>query len=153
MIITDSNYLKEVYNKLPKKTNLTTFSILFSAYKGDIKYFINSVKVLEDISKINNILIVEACTHPPQEEDIGTVKIPKLLKRKYNKEFNFSFLRGDDFNNFEKYDLIIHCGACMFNKQHTLSRVKKASTKSIPMTTYGILLAYLNDLLNYISFP
>lgn len=147
LVITDSQYFKEVYDILDKDIKLTSFSVLFSAFKGDIKYYIESVKKLEQGAR--KILIAEACSHPPMQEDIGTVKIPKLLREKY-KDIEIEFTRGEDFENIEKYDLIIQCGACMFNRKYVMERVKKAKEKNIPMTNYGIVLAYLNGILDKI---
>lgn len=148
LIITDSSVFKEVYDKKPENTKLTSFSVLFSKFKGDIDYFIESVKRLD--KKIDRILIVEACTHPPIDEDIGRVKIPNLIK-KLHPEVKFYFQRGDDFENIEKFDMIISCGSCMFNRTHVLSRVKAAKEKNIPMTNYGITIAYLKKILDKIS--
>lgn len=147
LVITDSQYFKEVYEILDKDIKLTSFSVLFSAFKGDINYYIDSVKNLKNGAKI---LIAEACSHPPMEEDIGRVKIPKLLKSKY-KDIKIDFKRGDDFEDLEKYDLIIQCGACMFNKKYVKERIKKAKDKNIPMTNYGIVIAYLNGILEKIT--
>ena len=148
LVITDSQYFKEVYNILDKDIKLTSFSVLFSAFKADINYYIESVKKLDHGAK--NILIAEACSHPPISEDIGTVKIPKLLKKRY-KDIEIDFQRGEDFENIEKYDLIIQCGACMFNKKYVMERIKQAKEKNIPMTNYGIVIAYLNGILDKIS--
>ena len=148
LVITDSQYFKEVYNILDKDIKLTSFSVLFSAFKADINYYIESVKKLDQGAK--KILIAEACSHPPISEDIGTVKIPKLLKKKYE-DIEIDFQRGEDFENIEKYDLIIQCGACMFNKKYVMERIKQAKEKNIPMTNYGIVIAYLNGILDKIS--
>ena len=148
LVITDSQYFKEVYNILDKDIRLTSFSVLFSAFKADINYYIESVKKLDQGAK--KILIAEACSHPPISEDIGTVKIPKLLKKRY-KDIEIYFQRGEDFENIEKYDLIIQCGACMFNKKYVMERIKQAKEKNIPMTNYGIVIAYLNGILDKIS--
>lgn len=147
LVITDSQYFKEVYDILDKDIKLTSFSVLFSAFKGDIKYYVESVKKLEQGAR--KILIAEACSHPPMQEDIGAVKIPKLLREKY-KDIEIEFTRGEDFENIEKYDLIIQCGSCMFNRKYVMERVKKAKEKNIPMTNYGIVLAYLNGILDKI---
>lgn len=144
LVITDSQYFKEVYNILDKDIKLTSFSVLFSAFKADIDYYIESVKKLDEGAR--KILIAEACSHPPISEDIGRVKIPKLLKKNYDK-IEIEFARGDDFENIEKYDLIIQCGACMFNEKYVKERIKLAKEKNIPMTNYGIVLAYLNGIL------
>lgn len=148
LVITDSQYFKEVYKILDKDIKLTSFSVLFSAFKADIDYYIESVKKLDEGAR--KILIAEACSHPPISEDIGRVKIPKLLKKNYDK-IEIEFARGDDFENIEKYDLIIQCGACMFNKKYVMERIKQAKEKNIPMTNYGIVIAYLNGILDKIS--
>lgn len=147
LVITDSQYFKEVYNILDKDIKLTSFSVLFSAFKGDIDYYIESVKKLDEGAR--KILIAEACSHPPISEDIGRVKIPKLLKKNYD-NIEIEFARGDDFENIEKYDLIIQCGACMFNEKYVKERIKLAKEKNIPMTNYGIVIAYLNGILEKI---
>lgn len=147
LVITDSQYFKEVYNILDKDIKLTSFSVLFSAFKADINYYIESVKKLDQGAK--NILIAEACSHPPIKEDIGTVKIPNLLRKRY-KDINIDFSRGDNFENIEKYDLIIQCGACMFNKKYVEERIKKAKKIGVAMTNYGIVIAYLNGILDKI---
>ena len=147
LVITDSQYFKEVYNILDKDIKLTSFSVLFSAFKGDIDYYIESVKKLDEGAR--KILIAEACSHPPITEDIGRVKIPKLLKKNYD-DIEIEFARGDDFENIEKYDLIIQCGACMFNEKYVKERIKLAKEKNIPMTNYGIVIAYLNGILEKI---
>ena len=147
LVITDSQYFKEVYNILDKDIKLTSFSVLFSAFKADINYYIESVKKLDEGAR--KILIAEACSHPPITEDIGRVKIPKLLKKNYD-NIEIEFARGDNFENIEKYDLIIQCGACMFNEKYVKERIKLAKEKNIPMTNYGIVLAYLNGILEKI---
>lgn len=150
LIITDSQAFKEVYEKKPSDVKLTSFSVLFSAFKGDLEYFVESAQVLE--GNIKNILIAEACSHPPVDEDIGSVKIPKLIKRTHP-DINIDFARGNDPIAYEKYDLIIACGSCMFNRTHVLSRVAKAKEAGIPMTNYGIAIAKLNGILEKISLP
>lgn len=150
LIITDSQAFKEVYEKKPIDVKLTSFSVLFSAFKGDLEYFVESAQVLD--GNIKNILIAEACSHPPVDEDIGSVKIPKLIK-KTHPAINIDFARGNDPINYEKYDLIIACGSCMFNRTHVLSRVEKAKEAGTPMTNYGIAIAKLNGILEKISLP
>ncbi|WP_311491604.1 [FeFe] hydrogenase H-cluster maturation GTPase HydF [uncultured Anaerococcus sp.] len=150
LIITDSQAFKEVYEQKPSDVKLTSFSVLFSAFKGDLEYFVESAQVLD--GNIKNILIAEACTHPPVDEDIGSVKIPKLIK-KTHPAINIDFARGNDPIAYEKYDLIIACGSCMFNRTHVLSRVAKAKEAGTPMTNYGIAIAKLNGILEKISLP
>lgn len=151
LIITDSQCFSYVYENKPMSTPLTSFSVLFSKYKGDIEYFISSVKALENISENSSILIAEACTHPPISEDIGRVKIPQLLRKRYG-DIKIDFTCGDDFENISGYDLIIHCGSCMFNRKHVISRVNEAKYKNVPMTNYGIVIAYLNGILDKIIY-
>lgn len=150
LIITDSQAFKEVYEKKPKDVKLTSFSVLFSAFKGDLDYFVKSAEVLD--SDIKNILIAEACTHPPVDEDIGSVKIPRLIK-KTHPDVNIDFVRGNDPIDYEKYDLIISCGSCMFNRTHVLNRVAKAKEAGTPMTNYGIAIAKMNRILEKITLP
>lgn len=149
LIITDSKVFKEVYKLKPAASRLTSFSVLMSGFKGDVDYFKESVKVLDH--EVENILIAEVCTHPPIEEDIGTVKIPKILRKKYP-NINIDFARGEDFNNIEKYDLIIECGSCMFNRASVMNRVKECKEKNIPMTNYGMTIAYLQGILDKIDY-
>ena len=149
LIITDSKVFKEVYKLKPAASRLTSFSVLMSGFKGDVDYFKESVKVLDN--EVENILIAEVCTHPPIEEDIGTVKIPKMLRKKYP-NINIDFARGEEFNNIEKYDLIIECGSCMFNRASVMNRVKECKAKNIPMTNYGITIAYLKGILDKIYY-
>lgn len=149
VIITDSKVFKEVYKLKPQASKLTSFSVLMSGFKGDVEYFKESVKVLDQ--EVENILIAEVCTHPPIEEDIGTVKIPYMLRKKYP-NVNIDFARGEDFHNIEKYDLIIECGSCMFNRASVMNRVKQCKEKNIPMTNYGITIAYLQGILDKIDY-
>lgn len=150
LIITDSQAFKEVYEKKPSCAKLTSFSVLFSAFKGDLDYFVESAQVLD--GNIKNILIAEACTHPPIEEDIGSVKIPRLI-RKTHPDISIDFVRGNDPIDYQKYDLIISCGSCMFNRTHVLNRVAKAKEFGTPMTNYGIAIAKLNHILEKITLP
>lgn len=151
LIITDSQCFAYVHDHKPDEVPLTSFSVLFSKYKGDIEYFTQSVKVLADFPRHGKILIAEACTHPPLEEDIGRVKIPTLLRKKIRKDLEIDFIRGSDFFP-EDYDLVIHCGACMFNRRHLVNRVEHCRQKGIPMTNYGIVIAFLNGILEKIVY-
>ncbi|MCD1147958.1 [FeFe] hydrogenase H-cluster maturation GTPase HydF [Peptoniphilus sp. KCTC 25270] len=152
LVITDSQCFKEVYDILPKEVRLTSFSVLFSKLKGDVEYFMESAKILDSLSENSRILIAEACTHAPLEEDIGRVKIPKLLRKKYGENLSIDFTRGEDFFEMENYDLIIHCGACMFNRKAVLTRVQKAKDMGIPMTNYGITIAHLKGILDKVVY-
>lgn len=151
LVICDSRVFKKVYDIFGEITKVTSFSVLFSKMKGDIDYFIESAKKFDNFKGDEKILIAEACTHPPINEDIGTVKIPAMLKKRFGDGLQFTFTRADDFDDIEKYDMIIHCGACMFNKTLVFNRVMKAKDKNVPMTNYGITIAYLNGILDKIS--
>lgn len=152
LVICDSRVFKKVYDVFGNITKVTSFSVLFSKMKGDIDYFIDSAKKFDDFKGDEKILIAEACTHPPINEDIGTVKIPAMLKKRFGDGIEFTFTRADDFENIEDYDMIIHCGACMFNRAHVKSRVEEAKRKKVPMTNYGITIAYLNGILDKIYY-
>lgn len=152
LVICDSRVFKKVYDVFGETTKVTSFSVLFSKMKGDIDYFIESAKKFDSFKGDEKILIAEACTHPPLNEDIGTVKIPAMLKKRFGDGLEFTFTRADDFENIEDYDMIIHCGACMFNRAHVMSRVDEAKRKGIAMTNYGITIAYLNNILDKINY-
>lgn len=154
LVITDSQVFKEVYDKIPHEIPLTSFSVLFAAYKGDSSYFKESLKAFEKIDDTSKILIAEACTHPPIEEDIGRVKIPAMIKKKYGNKIRFDFVRGNDFpDDLTSYTLVIHCGACMFNRTHVINRVKKAKEQNVPMTNYGMVIAYMQNIIDKVVFP
>lgn len=152
LVICDSRVFKKVYEVFGNVCKVTSFSALFSKMKGDIDYFIESAKKFDSFKGDEKILIAEACTHPPLNEDIGTVKIPAMLKKRFGDGLKFTFARADDFDDIEDYDMIIHCGACMFNRAHVMSRVDEAKRKGIAMTNYGITIAYLNDILDKINY-
>ena len=153
LIITDSQIFGEVYNKKPKESRLTSFSVLFADFKGDIDYYRESVKAIENLTENSRVLIAEACTHAPLEEDIGRVKIPNRLKKKIGEGLTFDIVAGRDFpKDLSKYDLIIHCGGCMFNRKYVLSRIEAAKEQKIPMTNYGVVMAYLAGIIDKIDF-
>lgn len=152
LIICDSQVFKTVYEKKPKSSKLTSFSVLFAGYKGDINTFIEGAKKMQSISATSQVLIVEACTHVPLDEDIGRVKIPRLLRQRYG-QLSINIVNGTDFpSDLTKYDLIIHCGACMFNRKHVLSRIKEAKKQGVAITNYGIAIAYLQGILDKVSW-
>ena len=153
LIITDSQVFPLVYEKKPKESLLTSFSVLFAKYKGDIQYFIESAKAIDTLHSNSRVLIAEACTHAPLTEDIGRVKIPAMLKKRYGDGLQIEIVSGTDFpKDVKKYDLIIHCGACMFNKKYVQFRVEQAKKEGIPMTNYGIAIAYMKGILEHIIY-
>lgn len=151
LVICDSRVFKKVYDVFGNITKVTSFSVLFSKMKGDIDYFIESAKKFDNFKGDEKILIAEACTHPPLNEDIGTVKIPAMLRKRFGDGLKFTFTRADDFDDIEDFDMIIHCGGCMFNRAHLMSRVRQAKDKGIAMTNYGVTIAYLQNILDRIS--
>ena len=153
LIITDSQIFGDVYAKKPKESRLTSFSVLFADFKGDIDYYRESVKSIENLTESSRVLIAEACTHATLEEDIGRVKIPNRLRKKIGEGLTFDIVAGRDFpKDLSKYDLIIHCGACMFNRKYVLSRIESAKEQNVPMTNYGVVMAYLAGIIDKIDF-
>jgi len=154
LIITDSQVFKTVYEKKPKESMLTSFSVLLAGYKGDLRYFAQSARAIDKLTENSRVLIAEACTHAPLQEDIGREKIPSLLRRRIGQDLKIDIVSGADFPaNIKDYDLIIHCGSCMFNRKHVMSRVEKAKAANVPMTNYGVAIAYLSGILDKISLP
>lgn len=152
LIITDSQVFKTVYDKKPPESKLTSFSVLFAAYKGDLDYFVEGAKALDHLTDSSRILIAEACTHAPLEEDIGREKIPNMLRKRVGKGLSVDVVAGNDFpQDLTPYDLVIHCGGCMFNRKHVLSRVERARSQGVPMCNYGVTIAHLSGILDKIN--
>ncbi len=153
LIITDSQVFKTVYEKKPKESMLTSFSTLFAGYKGDLEYYIKSAKSVEMLTEKSKVLIAEACTHAPLAEDIGREKIPRMLRKKVGEGLKINVVGGSDFpEDLTEYDLIIQCGACMFNRKYVMSRIDRAKAQGVPMSNYGVIIAYLNNILDKISY-
>ena len=154
LIITDSQVFPVVYAKKPKGSRLTSFSVLMAHYKGDIPYFAKSVENLENLPENARILIAEACTHNTIDGDIGRIKIPAKLRQLLGDGITVDVVAGADFpDDLTPYDLVIHCGACMFNRRYVLSRVSQAKKQGVPMTNYGIILARFAGILDRIELP
>ena len=152
LIITDSQAFEEVYRLKPEQSVLTSFSILFARYKGDIALFMEGVRALKRLTPTSRILIAEACTHTPQNEDIGRVKLPRILRKKFGEELQIDIVGGADYpEDLTPYDLVIHCGACMFNRKHVLSRVQRAKEQGVAITNYGVILAALSGILDRVK--
>ena len=153
LIITDSQVFKTVYEQKPVESLLTSFSVLMAGYKGDIRQFIEGASAIDRLTEHSRVLIAEACAHAPTTEDIGRVKIPRLLRKKIGEGLQIDMVSGSDFpKDLSGYDLIIHCGACMFNRKHVMNRLESASSQQIPMTNYGITLAHLMGILDKIVY-
>ena len=154
LIITDSQVFKFVYENKPSESDLTSFSILLAANKGDLQKFVEGAKQISKLTPDSKILIAEACTHAPLQEDIGTVKIPAMLKKFLGFEVSITHVNGNDFpDDLLQFDLIIHCGACMFNSTYVVSRQNQAQKSNVPMTNYGIAIAYMSGIVDKILLP
>lgn len=153
LIITDSQVFPTVYEQKPEESKLTSFSVLFAGYKGDIHYYAESAAAIDTLTESSRILIAEACTHAPLSEDIGRVKLPRLLRNRIGEKLQIDIVAGTDFpHDLSPYALIIHCGACMFNRKYVLSRIERARRQNVPMTNYGIALAHLTGILDRIAY-
>ena len=149
LVIADSKVFEEVDALIDKTIPLTSFSILFAREKGDLKKFYNDLRIINTLkNKPCNILIKEACKHSKNHEDIGTVVIPNLLKKIIGGKANIFFDSNDGFNKLNKYDLVIHCGACMMSNTQMNNRIKYAIDNNIMITNYGLFLAYSKGILD-----
>ena len=148
LVITDSQVFKKVANITPKDILLTSFSILFARYKGNLESAVLGVKALEQIQDGDRILISEGCTHHRQCGDIGTVKLPNWIREYTGKEPCIEFTSGQEFpEDLRKYRLIVHCGGCMLGEREMKYRIGCAQDQNVPMTNYGILIAYTQGIL------
>lgn len=148
LVVVDSQAFREVSKIVPDDIMLTSFSILFARLKGDLKSLYMGAKKIDDLKDNDKILVLESCTHHPVEDDIGRVKIPKLIREYTKKELIFEHFSGHDFpSNIKDYSLIIHCGACMTNRREILNRIEIANKNNVPMTNYGIAIAKATGIL------
>ena len=148
LVITDSQVFKKVAAETPADILLTSFSILFARYKGNLQTAVQGVTALDSLEDGDKILIGEGCTHHRQCDDIGTVKLPRWIKEYTGKNPEFIFTSGTEFPlNLSPYKMIIHCGACMLNEREMQYRIKCAVDQNIPFTNYGITIAYINGIL------
>lgn len=154
LIITDSQVFGYVCEHKPKESMLTSFSVLFAAYKGDLPYYVEGAAMLDALTPQSRVLIAECCTHAPLAEDIGREKIPNLLRRRVGEGITVEVVSGTDFpQDLSGYDLVIQCGACMFNRKYVMSRIDRARTQGVAMTNYGVAIAHLSGILDKISMP
>ncbi len=153
LIITDSQIFDLVCSKKPMESKLTSFSVLFAGYKGDIGYYVDSAKKIDELTKDSKVLIAEACTHVPLAEDIGREQIPRLLRNLVGPELVVDVVCGGDFpEDLTGYDLVIQCGACMFNRKYVMSRIDTARAQNVPMSNYGVAIAHIKGILDKVSF-
>lgn len=148
LVITDSQAFAKVSEDTPEDIPLTSFSILFARYKGDLESVVRGVAALDSIKEGDKILIAEGCTHHRQCEDIGTVKLPGWIRRYTKAEPEFVFMSGTEFpDDLSPYKMIVHCGGCMLNQREMKYRMKRAADQGVPMTNYGILIACTQGIL------
>lgn len=148
LVITDSQVFQQVVAILPPEIPLTSFSILFARYKGNLKTLANGAKALDTLDNEDTILISEGCTHHRQCNDIGTVKLPRLIQKHTGKKINFAFTSGTEFpEDLSPYRMIIHCGGCMLNEREMKYRLKCAEDQHVPITNYGTAIAHMNHIL------
>jgi [FeFe] hydrogenase H-cluster maturation GTPase HydF len=143
IVVTDSQAFLKVAADTPGDVLMTSFSILFARVKGNLSEFVRGAMVIDQLKPGDDVLIAEACTHHPITDDIGTVKIPRWLTQYVGGKINFKHFQGHDFpDDLEQYKLIIHCGSCMFNRREVLSRIMHARRAGVPITNYGLTIAY-----------
>lgn len=154
IVICDSQVVKKVLDIIPEDVAFTTFSIIFSSNKSDFKTMLKGIKAIKNLKPTDKILIAEACSHHASKDDIGRVKIPKMLSKYLGFEIKFDVSSGFDYpKNLEDYSLIIHCGGCMINKKQMISRLNYAADKNIPITNYGMVISFVNNTLDRVIQP
>lgn len=154
LVITDSQAFGKVSRDVPDDIRLTSFSILFARYKGDLAQAVRGAAMLDKLKDGDTVLISEGCTHHRQCEDIGTVKLPNWVRKHTGKHLNFEFTSGGEFpEDLSKYALIIHCGGCMLNEREMKSRVRHAVDSGVPITNYGVAIAHMHGILRRTLSP
>jgi [FeFe] hydrogenase H-cluster maturation GTPase HydF len=149
LVITDSQVIDFVSKVIPEKVNLTTFSILFARYRGELTPFIEGLKALENLQETDAVLVAEACSHHAMGDDIGLVKIPKWVSEYLGFSPKFTKVNGHDFpEDLEKYKLVIHCGGCMMTRMELLRRIKECKQRGVSITNYGLLISEVNGSLD-----
>ncbi|MGH4117245.1 [FeFe] hydrogenase H-cluster maturation GTPase HydF [Clostridium sp.] len=149
LVITDSQIFKKVNTIIPKDVPLTSFSILMARYKGDLDTLVKGARVIDTLEPGDKVLIAEACTHHPLEGDIAREKLPMWLEEKVGGKLDITVCAGNAFpEDLSKYKLIVHCAACMFNRQQLMSRIKRANMEELPITNFGIAIAHINGILD-----
>ncbi len=154
LVITDSQAFLKVSADVPEDIPLTSFSILFARYKGELMEMVRGLKRIENLKSGSKVLVVEGCTHHRQADDIGKVKIPRWVRQLSGGEVEFEWASGNFFpKDIEKYDLIIHCGGCMLNKQEMQYRINFSKANNVAITNYGMLIAYVQGILERALAP
>ncbi|MTI82556.1 MAG: [FeFe] hydrogenase H-cluster maturation GTPase HydF [Firmicutes bacterium] len=154
MVITDSQAFKMVSEIVPESIELTSFSILFARYKGDLETLVAGAKAIDELQPGTKVLVAEACTHHRVDDDIGTQKIPHWLEQKVGGKLNFTWANGINLpENLNQFDLVVHCGACMINRQEMMYRVMECKKAQIPIVNYGVLIAHIHGILPRVLSP
>lgn len=154
IVVTDSQAFSKVDADTPDDISMTSFSILFARYKGDLEMLVAGALAVDDLKPGDKVLIAEACTHHRVEDDIGTVKIPRWLRRKAGGELQFDWSSGIEMpEHLERYKLIVHCGACMINRKEMLQRIMRAGSAGVPIVNYGVLIAHVLGILRRALTP
>jgi len=152
LIITDSQVFGKVYALKPEESLLTSFSVLFAEYKGDIAAYVEGAGAIDRLTEGSAVLIAEACTHAPLSEDIGRIQLPRLLRQKVGEGITIDIVSGTDFpKDLSKYSLVIQCGCCMFNRKYVLTRIAVAQEQGVPVCNYGIAIAKMNNILDKVA--
>jgi len=152
LIITDSQVFSKVYAKKPEESLLTSFSVLFAEYKGDISAYVEGANVIDKLNEDSAVLIAEACTHAPLSEDIGRIQLPRLLRKSVGAGLTIDIVSGADFpKDLSKYSLVIQCGCCMFNRKYVLTRIAAAQAQNVNICNYGIAIAKMNGILDKLA--
>jgi [FeFe] hydrogenase H-cluster maturation GTPase HydF len=145
LVITDSQAIMRVAADVPEKVKLTTFSILMARHKGELPVFVRGLRRVEELQNGDKVLIAEACSHHAQEDDIGTVKIPRWLRNHTRKDLQIDVIHGHDFpDNLSDYKLIVHCGGCMLTRRAMQTRINEAKLMDVPIVNYGVLISYMH---------
>lgn len=154
LVVCDSQCVKFITDNTPEEIPCTTFSILFSRLKGEMQTFAKGAATIKKLTSDSKVLIAEACTHHPTQEDIGRVKIPNMLHKKINNEIKIDYCAGKDFpENLSEYDLIIHCGGCMLTRREQLLRISEAKKHNVPITNYGMAISVMQDSITKVLSP
>lgn len=147
IVVTDSQAFRAVADMTPQKLPLTSFSILFSRFKGDLRTQVQGAMAIDELEPGDNVLVCESCSHHPIEEDIGRVKIPRWLQQHVGGDLNFTTVQGHDFpDDLSPYHVVIHCGACMFNRREMLNRLMHCRRAGVPISNYGLVIARSNGI-------
>ena len=152
LVVTDSQVFGRVNALLPREVPLTSFSIIMARSKGELSVFVEGARAIDKLKPTDKVLIAEACTHAPLNEDIGREKLPRWLRERAGEGLVTEIATGLDFpKNLGDYALILHCGGCMFNRKQLMSRIVEAQAAGVPITNYGIAIAQLNGILERVT--